>query len=215
MAVPSQASPELPPLGDVLISSDRLQARVQELGAAISDVYAGKDLILVGVLKGVLCFMADLLRAITIPVEVDFLSISGYGPGERGHGEVRLLKDLERPVEGRHVLFIEDIVDTGLSLAYLLRHIRSREPATLEVCALLDRPRRRIMPLNMCFVGFEIPDVWVVGYGMDYRERYRNLPYIAVLHPPGRPEVSPEQGEVIVPEQCADDSEAENKTPPG
>ncbi len=208
MTGPSNEFPESHYIGEVLIPTEQLQARVQEVGAAISHTYAGKDLILVGVLKGVLCFMADLLRAITIPVEVDFLSISGYGPGGRGHGEVRLLKDLERPVEGRHVLFVEDIVDTGLSLAYLLRHIRAREPASLEICALLDRPRRRIVPLDMCFVGFEIPDVWVVGYGLDYRERFRNLPYIAVFHPPGQREANRPQGGVIVPAICD-----ENKPP--
>ena len=202
MSSPFPDDPDSQYVGDVLIETERLQARVRELGAAISAHYAGRDLLLVGVLKGVLCFMADLLRAISIPVEVDFLSISGYGAGQRGHGEVRLLKDLECPVEGRPVLFVEDIVDTGLSLTYMLNHIRARQPADLSVCALLDRPRRRIVPMEMCFVGFEIPDVWVIGYGMDYRERFRNLPYVAVFHPPGRPGNGQPTGEVIVPALC-------------
>jgi hypoxanthine phosphoribosyltransferase len=200
----SNPFPELPEsqyVGDVLITEEQLQARIKALGEVISRTYAGSDLVLVGILKGVLCFMADLLRAITIPVQVDFLAISGYGPGARKHGEVRLLKDLDVAVEGKHVLFIEDIVDTGLSLNYLLRHIRARNPAGLDVCVLLDRPRRRIMSLDMCFVGFEIPDVWVVGYGLDHREHFRNLPYIATFIPPGHP-TDGLPIEVIEPELC-------------
>jgi hypoxanthine phosphoribosyltransferase len=194
--------PELPEaqhISEVLITPAQLQARLQAMGAAVSRAYAGRELILVGLLKGTLCFMADLLRAITIPVTVDFLAISGYGPDARGHGEVRLLKDLEASVQGKHVLFVEDIVDTGLSINYLLRHIRAQNPASLEVCVLLDRPHRRLVPLDMCFVGFEIPDVWVVGYGLDYREYFRNLPYIAIFNPPNRGAGSAPPGEVIIP----------------
>ena len=143
MAHPFPELPESAYVGEVLIPAEQIQARVREIGAAISHVYQGKNPVLIGVLKGVMCFMADLLRAIAIPVEVDFLSISGYGPGQRGHGEVRLLKDLEGSITGRHILFVEDIVDTGLSLAYLLSHIRARAPASLDVCALLDRPANR------------------------------------------------------------------------
>lgn len=170
-------------ISEILISSARIQQRVHELGAAISRDYAGKDLLMVGVLRGVLFFMADLLRAVTIPVSVDFMAISRYGPSERTRGVVRFVKDLEEPIEGRHVLFVEDIIDTGFTLGYILKNLRTRHPASLQVCVLLDKPRLRLIDLDIAYQGFEIPDRFVVGYGLDYRQRYRNLPFIAVLKP--------------------------------
>jgi len=170
-------------ISEILISSARIQERVRELGAAISRDYAGRDLLMVGVLRGVLFFMADLLRAVTIPVAVDFMAISRYGPSERTRGVVRFVKDLEEPIEGRHVLFVEDIIDTGFTLGYILKNLRTRHPASLQVCVLLDKPRLRLIDLDIAYQGFEIPDRFVVGYGLDYRQRYRNLPFIAVLRP--------------------------------
>jgi hypoxanthine phosphoribosyltransferase len=170
-------------IAEVLLSRERIQKRVQELGAAISRDYRGKDLLMIGVLRGVLFFMADLLRAITIPVSVDFIAISRYGPSERTRGVVRLVKDLEEPIEKRHVIFVEDIVDTGFTLNYMLKLLRTRQPASLELCVLLDKPRLRLLDLDIAYKGFEIPDRFVVGYGLDYRQLYRNLPYIGVLKP--------------------------------
>ncbi len=170
-------------IAEILISSARIQERVRELGAAISRDYQGKDLLMIGVLRGVIFFMADLLRAITIPVAMDFMAISHYGPSQRMRGVVRLIKDLEEPIEGRHVLFVEDIVDTGFTLGYILKILRTRQPASLEVCVLLDKPRLRLIDLDIKYKGFEIPDRFVVGYGLDYRQRYRNLPFIGVLDP--------------------------------
>ncbi len=167
-----------PSLGETLITSQQLQARVAELGAAITRDYAGRDLVLVGVLKGVFIFMADLMRSIRLPVSVDFMAISPYRPGEQG---VRLLKDLDHPIARRHVLLVEDIVDTGLTAAYLLRTLRARRPTSLKMCVLLDRPRRRLIDIPVAYRGFEIPDRFVVGYGMDYKQQFRNLPYIALL----------------------------------
>lgn len=168
-----------PTLGETLITSQQLQARVAELGAAITHDYAGRDLVLVGVLKGVFIFMADLMRSIRLPVSVDFMAISPYRPGEQG---VRLLKDLDYPIARRHVLLVEDIVDTGLTAAYLLRTLRARRPASLKMCVLLDRPRRRLIDIPVAYRGFEINDRFVVGYGLDYKQQFRNLPYIALLH---------------------------------
>lgn len=167
----------------ILIPGDAIQQRVQELGAEISRDYAGQNIILVGVLKGVLFFMADLLRAITIPVEVDFIAVSNYSPESRERGVVRLVKDLETTIAGRHVLFIEDVVDTGLTLTYLLRLLRAREPASLEVCTLFNKPTHRLMDIRLKYKGFDLPDLFVVGYGLDHRERYRNLPFVGVLKP--------------------------------
>lgn len=185
---PPTPEDQIPPyvaddISEILISSARIQQRVHELGAAISRDYAGKDLLMVGVLRGVLFFMADLLRAVTIPVSVDFMAISRYGPSERTRGVVRFVKDLEEPIEGRHVLFVEDIIDTGFTLGYILKNLRTRHPASLQVCVLLDKPRLRLIDLDIAYQGFEIPDRFVVGYGLDYRQRYRNLPFIAVLKP--------------------------------
>jgi hypoxanthine phosphoribosyltransferase len=174
---------ESPEVGRVLIGTEELQARIAELGAAISRDYAGRNPLLVGVLRGVALFMADLMRAIAIPLEVDFMAISRYGPEAEALGVVRVIKDLDRGIEGRHVLFVEDIVDTGLTLGYLLRILRARQPASLAVCTLLDRSVRRLIDIDISYKGFELPDVFLVGYGLDYQQRLRNLPYIAELKP--------------------------------
>ncbi len=166
----------------VLISEEEIRARVAEMGAAISRDYAGRDLLVVGVLKGVLFFMADLLREITIPVEVDFIAVSSYSSEIRHEkGYVRLLKDLDVPLTGRHVLFVEDVIDTGLTLSYLLRNLRTREPASLEVCVLFNKAARRLIDIPLKYKGFDLPDRFVAGYGLDYREKYRNLPFVGVL----------------------------------
>lgn len=168
----------------VLISEEEIAARVAEIGAAISRDYAGRDLLVVGVLKGVLFFMADLLRQITIPVEVDFMAVSSYSSEIRHEkGYVRLLKDLDVPLTGRHVLFVEDVIDTGLTLNYLLRNLRTREPASLEVCVLFNKPAHRFIDIPLKYKGFDLPDRFVAGYGLDYREKYRNLPFVGVLKP--------------------------------
>jgi hypoxanthine phosphoribosyltransferase len=170
-------------LGATVIESDALARRVWELGEAISANYASRRLLLVCVLKGAILFLADLMRHIDIPVEVDFMAVASYGSATDSSGVVRILKDLDTPIEGRDVLIVEDIVDSGLTLQYLTRNLGSRNPASLEVCALLTKPARRKVDLPVKYVGFEIPDQFVVGYGLDYAERYRNLPYIAALDP--------------------------------
>jgi hypoxanthine phosphoribosyltransferase len=170
---------------EILISEEQLGQRVIELGRQISLDYAGLNPILVGVLKGVVFFMADLLRAITIPVEVDFMAVSSYSAEVRDRGIVRLVKDLEIPLAGRHVLFVEDVVDTGLTLNYLLRNLGTRGPASLEVCALFNKPKHRLIDIPLKYIGFDLPDRFVVGYGLDYRERYRNLPFLGLLKSPG------------------------------
>jgi hypoxanthine phosphoribosyltransferase len=166
---------------EVLIDEDVLHARVAELGREVSADYRGRDLLLIGVLKGAVFFMADLMRAIDVPCEVDFMAVSSYGAGVDSSGVVRILKDLDMSIEGRNVLVVEDIVDSGLTLSYLLRTLEAREPASLEVCALLTKPERRESEVDCRYVGFEIPNRFVVGYGLDFAERYRNLPYIGVL----------------------------------
>ncbi len=168
---------------EVLFPADVIEQRVLELGQAISRDYAGRNPLLVGVLKGVLFFMADLLRAITIPAEVDFIAVASYSAQTREEGVVRLEKDLGTPLAGRHVLFVEDVIDTGLTLSYLLRNLRAREPASLEVCVLFDKPRRRLIDIPLKYKGFDLPARFVVGYGLDYRERYRNLPFVGLLDP--------------------------------
>ncbi len=177
--------PEMAPdIQSVLISSAALQRRVAELGAAISADYAGRDPLVVGVLKGVTLFMADLLRAIRIPVEVDFLAVSNYSAGAaNASGSVRLEKDLGMPISGRHVLFVEDVVDTGLTLNYLLTTLRARQPASLEVCALFNKPFHRLIDVPLKYTGFDLPDRFVVGYGLDFHEKYRNLPCVCLLKP--------------------------------
>ena len=168
---------------EVLIEADALQQRVAELGEEVSVDYAGRDLLLVGVLKGAVFFMADLMRHLTIPCEIDFMAISSYGDSTDSSGVVRILKDLDINIEGRHVLVVEDIIDSGLTLSYLIRNLEAREPATLEVCALLTKPERREIHVPVKYVGFEIPNRFVIGYGLDFAERYRNLPYVGVLDP--------------------------------
>ena len=172
----------------VLIDDDRLQDRIAELGSEISADYAGRDLLLVGVLKGAVFFMADLMRRLTMPCEIDFMAISSYGAATDSSGVVRILKDLDINIEGRNVLVVEDIIDSGLTLSYLVRSLQAREPASLDVCALLTKPQRRENDVDVRYVGFEIPNRFVVGYGLDFAERYRNLPYVAVLHPDLIPE---------------------------
>ena len=170
-------------VGEILIAEEAVRARVGALGAEISADYTGRDLLLVGVLKGAVFFMADLMRALTIPCEIDFMAISSYGASTDSSGVVRILKDLDINIEGRHVVVVEDIVDSGLTLSYLMRNLESREPASLEVCALLTKPGRREIDVDVRYVGFEIPNKFVIGYGLDFAERYRNLPYVGVLHP--------------------------------
>lgn len=166
---------------EVVISEEQLRQRVAELGKSISADYAGKCPVLVGVLKGVLFLMADLLRVIDIPVEVDFLAVSSYSAEARNKGVVRLVKDLEIPINERHVLFVEDVIDTGLTLNYLLKSLRDRQPASLEVCVLFNKPAHRLLDIPLKYKGFDLPDRFVVGYGLDLRERYRNLPFIGLL----------------------------------
>jgi hypoxanthine phosphoribosyltransferase len=180
VATPARLAAE-PAVGEVLVAADDLQRRVVELGAEISSDYAGRSLLLVGVLKGAVFFLSDLMRFIDIPVEVDFMAVASYGSATDSSGVVRILKDLDVAIEGRDVLIVEDIVDSGLTLQYLMRNLGSRNPRTLEVCALLTKPERRKVDLPTRYVGFEIPDRFVVGYGLDYAERHRNLPFVAVL----------------------------------
>jgi hypoxanthine phosphoribosyltransferase len=168
-------------VGEVLIDADVLRVRIAELGEEISAAYAGQDLLLIGVLKGAVFFMADLMRHLAVPCEVDFMAISSYGAQTDSSGVVRILKDLDINIEGRNVLVVEDIIDSGLTLSYLMRNLESREPATLEVCALLTKPARREIDVPVRWVGFEIPNKFVIGYGLDFAERYRNLPYVGVL----------------------------------
>ncbi len=170
-------------VGEILIEQEPLQARIAELGAEISREYDGRDLLLVGVLKGAVFFMADLMRELTIPCEIDFMAISSYGAATDSSGVVRILKDLDANIAGRDVLVVEDIIDSGLTLSYLMRSLKARKPASLEICALLTKPERREIEVPVKFVGFEIPNKFVIGYGLDFAERYRNLPYVAVLHP--------------------------------
>jgi hypoxanthine phosphoribosyltransferase len=166
---------------EVLIDQETLAQRITELGAEVSADYRGKDLLLVGVLKGAIFFISDLMRSIDIPCEIDFMAISSYGSATDSSGVVRILKDLDLPIEGRNVLVVEDIVDSGLTLSYLVRALKARAPASVEVCALLTKPDRRRIDVPCKYVGFEIPPRYVIGYGLDFAERYRNLPYVGVL----------------------------------
>ncbi|MBS3908945.1 MAG: hypoxanthine phosphoribosyltransferase [Actinobacteria bacterium] len=166
----------------VLISEDEIAAKVIALGEEISGDYADKDLVIVNVLRGGVIFVSDLIRKMSIPVTVDFMAISSYGPSTESSGVVRVVKDLEENIHDRHVLVVEDIIDTGLTLGYLLKNLSSREPASLSVCVLLDKSARRILDnLPIKYKGFDVPDAFVVGYGLDYRQKYRNLPYIGIL----------------------------------
>jgi hypoxanthine phosphoribosyltransferase len=170
-------------ISEIILTPEQIQARVNELGEQISRDYYQKDPILVGVLKGVMFFIADLLRAITVPVEVDFMAVSSYSQEARDKGLVRLVKDLETPITGRHVVFVEDMVDTGLTLNYLLRTLQMRQPATLDVCTLFNKQKLRLVDVPIKYKGFDLPDRFIVGYGLDYRERYRNLPFVGMLKP--------------------------------
>lgn len=164
------------PVGEVYLSAKQIHTRVKELGEKISAAYRGKELVLVGILRASFVFMADLVRNIDIPLNLDFMAISSYEGVEGTAGAVKILKDLDESITGKHVLIVEDIIDTGLTLGYLIRHLEARNPDSINICTLLDRSIRRIVPLPISFTGFDIPDVFVVGYGMDYRQLYRNLP---------------------------------------
>jgi hypoxanthine phosphoribosyltransferase len=168
-------------VGRVVVEADQLQHRVAELGAEISSDYEGRDLFMMGVLKGAVFFLADLMREVHVPCELDFMAVSSYGSMTDSSGVVRILKDLDSSIEGKDVLIVEDIVDSGLTLNYLLRNLRGRNPRSLEVCALLVKPARRKIELPIRYVGFEIPNQFVVGYGLDLDQRYRNLPYVAAI----------------------------------
>jgi hypoxanthine phosphoribosyltransferase len=168
-------------IGEILVEADALSRRVCELAQEISRDYEGRDLVLIGVLKGAVFFLSDLMRQLTVPVEVDFMAVASYGSATKSSGVVRILKDLDTVIEGRDVLIVEDIVDSGLTLQYLLRNLAGRNPRSLEVCALLIKPERRKVELQTRYVGFEIPNRFAIGYGLDHGERYRNLPYVAAL----------------------------------
>ena len=172
-------------VGEIIVGEDELQARVAVLSAEITRDYNGRELFLMGVLKGAVFFLADLMRQIEVPCELDFMAVSSYGSLTDSSGVVRILKDLDAPIEGRDVLIVEDIVDSGLTLNYLMRSLRGRNPRSLEVCALLVKPNRRKIDVPIRYVGFEIPDRYVVGYGLDLDQRYRNLPYVAAVDQPG------------------------------
>ncbi len=170
-------------VADILVGEEQIQRRVAELGARISADFAGEEILIIAVLKGAVLFLADLIRHIDLPLAVDFLAVSSYGAGTESSGVVRILKDLDAPIEGQHVLIVEDIVDSGRTLDYLLRMLRQRRPATLHVCTLLDKRERREIDVPIDYVGFEVPDAFVVGYGLDFAEFYRQLPFIGVLKP--------------------------------
>jgi len=166
---------------NVLITPEEIQLRVKEIGKEITRDYLGRNLLLVGVLKGVLFFMADLLRLLTIPVEMDFIAVSSYTQETRDKGYVRMVKDLDIPLGDRHVLFVEDVIDTGMTLNYILQNLRMRQPASLEVCVLFNKPVHRLIDIPIKYKGFDLPDQFVVGYGLDHREKYRNLPFVGIL----------------------------------
>ncbi len=166
---------------EILISEEALKAKIAELGAKITEDYKGKELLLVCVLKGAVIFVSDLMRHIDLPLDIDFMAISSYGSETKSSGVVRILKDLNTGIEGKHVLIVEDIIDSGLTLSYLVDNLRSRGPESVEICTILDKPERRSIDLDIKYTGFQVPDEFVVGYGLDYAEKYRNLPYIAVL----------------------------------
>ena len=172
-----------PDIESIIISEQQLRSRIAELGAQISVDYAGERVLLVAVLRGAALFMADLARQITVPVEIDFMAVSSYGSSTKSSGVVRILKDLDEQIEGRHVLVVEDILDTGLTLKYLLKNLASRKPASLEVATLLSKEGKQRVPISCKYIGFSVPDEFVVGFGLDFAERYRNLPYIGVLRP--------------------------------
>jgi hypoxanthine phosphoribosyltransferase len=170
-----------PAIGDILVEEDELKRRVAELGAEISRDYAGRDLVMIGVLKGAVLFLADLMRELEVPCEIDFMAVSSYGSATDSSGVVRILKDLDASIAGRDALLVEDIVDSGLTLHYLLKNLKARDPRSLEVVALLTKPERRRIDLPIKYVGFEIPNRFAIGYGLDHGQRYRNLGYVAAL----------------------------------
>ncbi len=172
-----------PDLDRIVLTEQQIQDRITEIGADISRDYGDESVLLIAVLRGASLFIADLARRITSPVEIDFMAVSSYGSSRQSSGVVRIIKDLEELIEGRHVLVVEDILDTGLTLKYLLKNLASRKPATLEVVTLLSKEDKQRVPISCRYVGFSVPDEFVVGYGLDYAERYRNLPYIGVLKP--------------------------------
>ena len=172
-----------PDVEEILLSSEQVQARVAELGAQLAVDYAHRDPVLVSVLKGSIIFLADLVRAMPIPLSIDLMEVSSYGASTESSGQVRILKDLSTSIEGREVVVVEDIIDTGLTLNYLLRYLHDKGPASIKICCLLDKPARRLAEIEIDYRGFTIPDRFVIGYGLDYGERYRNLPYIGVLRP--------------------------------
>jgi hypoxanthine phosphoribosyltransferase len=172
-----------PDIQEILISADEIQDKIAELAKHVNDDYQGKDVLLVGVLKGAFVFMADLARHIRLPIEFDFMAVSSYGSSTQSSGVVRILKDLDYEITGRHVLLVEDIIDSGLTISYLLRYLEARRPASLEICSLFWKKGEQAVPMHIKYPGFEIPPVFIVGYGLDYAEKYRNLPYIGVLKP--------------------------------
>jgi hypoxanthine phosphoribosyltransferase len=176
-------SPQDEDISAVLITTEQLQQRIYELGQQLTEDYADKDPLLVGVLKGAVMFMVDLMREVDLPLEVDFMAVSSYGTSTESTGVVRILKDLDEAIEGRHVLVVEDIVDTGLTLRYIVDNLRDRSPASVRICALLRKQKARHLGPPIDYVGFDIPDQFVVGYGLDYAGQYRNLPYVGVLRP--------------------------------
>ncbi len=183
MATDTRRAAPIDDIDEVLLDAPTIAAKVAELGARIARDYADKDPVLVSILKGALPFLADLMRQLPIPLSLDFLEVSSYGSSTESSGVVRILKDLANPVAGRHVLVVEDILDTGFTLRYVLEHLNDQKPASIRLCTLVDKPARRIVPITVDYRGFEIPDRFVVGYGLDYAERYRNLPFIGVLKP--------------------------------
>lgn len=168
---------------EVLLSTEALAARIKELGETISADYAGRDILMVGVLRGAVIFMADLARAISRPVTIDFMAVSSYGASTSSSGVVKIIKDLDEDVAGKHLLIVEDIIDSGLTLKYLFENLKSRKPASVKICTLLSKPSRRKVDVPVDYNGFTIPDDFVVGYGLDFAEKYRNLPYVGVLKP--------------------------------
>jgi hypoxanthine phosphoribosyltransferase len=170
-------------IAEVLLTEEQIAAKVVELGQTISRDYDGRELTLVSVLKGSLPFMADLMRRITLPLRIDLMEVSSYGTSTESSGLVRILKDLSAPIEGRDVLLVEDIIDTGLTLNYLIRYLKGKNPRSIKICTLLDKPARRLVEIPLDYVGFEIPDAFVVGYGLDFNEVYRNLRFVGVLRP--------------------------------
>jgi hypoxanthine phosphoribosyltransferase len=177
--VPGPSEDEL--IGEVLVGEEELASRVRELGAEVSRDYEGRDLVLVAILKGAVPFLADLMRSLEVPCELDFMAVSSYGSSTDSSGVVRILKDLDASIADRDVLIVEDIIDSGLTLHYLLKNLQARGPSSLEVCSLLTKPERRRVDLPIRYVGFEIPNRFAIGYGLDYAQRFRNLPYVAAL----------------------------------